>query len=119
MRWFIFLLLVSPALAAQSRAVIFVDTSQPVQARLISDINRMLYFSATLRNEVKVQVFDINEKSAGFSGIINYSRDASGKAISKYRPQELPYLICLNEKTEKLRVALENKEQLCLCLKQC
>ncbi|HAX9728573.1 TPA: hypothetical protein JS183_001535, partial [Escherichia coli] len=54
MRWFIFLLLVSPALAAQSRAVIFVDTSQPVQARLISDINRMLYFSATLRNEVKV-----------------------------------------------------------------
>lgn len=119
MRWFVIPLLWSSSLAAHPQAVIFVDSSQPVQAGLVMDINRMLYFSPTLRNGISVQVFDINSKSEGFSGTINYTRDTSGKAVSQYRPEGLPYLICLNEKTEQLRVALENKEQLCLCLNKC
>ncbi|HDX4051653.1 TPA: hypothetical protein ROG05_004085 [Enterobacter soli] len=119
MRGFVFLLLWSSILAAQPQAVIFVDSSQPNQASLVMDINHMFYFSPTLRNGLSVQVFDINNKSAGFSGTINYVRDTAGKAVSHYRPQGLPYLICLNEKTEQQRVALENKEQLCLCLKKC
>lgn len=119
MRWLVILLCWSSILAAKPQAVIFIDSSQPAQSRLVMDINSMLYFSPTLRNGLAVQVFDINNQSEGFSGAINYVRDTAGKAVSQYRPQRLPYLICLNEKTEQLRAAMENKEQLCLCLKKC
>ncbi|MTH45582.1 hypothetical protein [Intestinirhabdus alba] len=119
MRWLILLLFWSQLLAAQSQAVIFIDSSQPLQARLVADVNKMLFFSPTLRADLSVQVFDINKQSFPFSGTLRYVRDSAGKAISQYRPQGLPYLICLNEKTEQLRIALKNKEQLCLCVKKC
>jgi hypothetical protein len=106
-------------LMAQPKALIFIDSGESEQASLAEAINEMLFYSPTLRSLIDIEIFDINSTGPGFSGGINYARDRGGNMISQYRPPALPFLICINEREEKLRMQLEQKEQLCLCTQGC
>lgn len=106
-------------LMAQPKALVFLDSGDPDQARLAEAINEMLFFSPTFRSLIDIEIFDINGTGPSFSGGINYARDRGGNMLSRYRPPTLPFLICTNEREEKLRMQLEQKEQLCLCVQGC
>ncbi|QHM73470.1 hypothetical protein C7M51_03817 [Mixta intestinalis] len=79
----------------------------------------MLYYSPTLRSKLQVELFDINPRGIAFSGNLIYKLDSNGQAVSRYRPDSLPYLICFNEEKERLRIVFAKKEQLCLCVENC
>ncbi|MFD1800830.1 hypothetical protein ACFSFZ_01255 [Mixta tenebrionis] len=114
------LLLLAPGLSlAQSRAVVFIDSEQAEQATLAEELNLMLYYSPTLRSKLQVELFDINPRGVAFSGNLVYQLDRNGQAVSRYRPDSLPYLICLDEDKERLRIVFAKKEQLCLCVQTC
>lgn len=107
------------AVMAQPKAVVFIDSAEASQSRLAEAINEMLFYSPTLRSLLEVEIFDINSEGPGFSGGLNYVRDRGGNRVSQYRPPVLPFLICVDGREEKLRMQLEEKEQLCLCAQGC
>ena len=118
-RYFWGILALPFALLAQPKAVIFIDSADPGQAVLAESINEMLFYSPTLRSLLAVDIFDINVAAPGFGGGLHYARDCGGKSVSQYRPAVLPFLICFDDQKEKLRLKLEQKEQLCLCTQGC
>lgn len=99
--------------AAQAQATLFIDSSDPAQAALVSDINNALFYSPTLRQRVAVKVFDINPASQGFSGEVEYQADREGKAIARYRPGRLPYVFCQQAQKTIRQYTLSKKDQLC------
>lgn len=113
------LLLLPGILTAQTRAVVFIDSSRPAQGQLVNAMNQMLFYSASLRAQLAVDVFDINPHGAPFSGGLHYVPDTHGQGAARYRPDALPFLICLEGKKEILRMEIEKKEQLCLCTHVC
>lgn len=120
MKYFLVILIFfSRALLAEEKIVIFIDSANNEQVSLIEDINKMLFYSPTLRSEVEINVFDINPVGKNFSGSLTYRRDEKGIAISHYRPDKLPLLICMEKKIETFRTELKSKAQLCLCTQKC
>ncbi|MFU9139086.1 hypothetical protein [Erwinia tasmaniensis] len=116
----ILLLLIFPTLVfAQPHAVIFVDTAMEGHSLLIENLNQMLFYSPTLQSQLQVDIYDINPRAPAFRGGVHYHHDIDGQMLSRFRPTQLPCLICLNGEVESLRLPLINKEQLCLCLKSC
>ncbi|MFI8416074.1 hypothetical protein ACQKDS_06365 [Serratia sp. NPDC078593] len=113
------LLLLPGLLAAQTRAVVFIDSSRPAQGQLVNAMNQMLFYSPALRARLAVEVFDINPHGAHFSGGLNYRPDRRGLGAARYRPEALPFLICLDDEKEILRMEINKKEQLCLCIHTC
>ncbi|AIU86952.1 hypothetical protein BV921_04320 [Pectobacterium odoriferum] len=113
------LLFMSGGLAAQEKAVMFIDSSQPAQSQLVNTINQMLFYSPTLRERLAVEVFDINPREVNFSGELTYIPDRQGLGTARYRPEALPFLICLADGKETLRMSVKIKEQLCLCIQNC
>lgn len=105
-----------PLSRAAAEAVLFIDSSQPDQARLLADINQALFYSPTLRASLSVTVYDINPRPQAFSGEITYRPDAGGSAVARYRPGPLPWLFCQTKGTIRNHLTVSNKEQLCLCL---
>lgn len=118
-RCFWMILVLPFALLAQPKAVIFIDSADTGQAILAESINEMLFYSPTLRSLLAVEIFDINVAAPSFGGGLYYGLDRSGNKVSQYRPAVLPFLICLDDQKEKLRLKLEQKEQLCLCTQGC
>ncbi|EMF04252.1 hypothetical protein F518_18468 [Serratia marcescens VGH107] len=112
------LLALCPLRAEKQQAVIFIDSSDTAQTALIAEINHSLFYSPTLRSQVAVQVFDINPRGLAFSGELDFRRDAKGQAVSQYRPGQLPYVFCRNDREMITQFTLRNMDQLCLCIKK-
>ncbi|MGQ8774465.1 hypothetical protein ACUTQ5_08555 [Serratia sp. NA_112.1] len=112
------LLTLCPVRAEKQQAVIFIDSSDPAQTNLITEINQSLFYSPTLRRQVAVQVFDINPRGPAFSGELDFQRDGKGQAVGQFRPGKLPYLFCRNDGETTTQFTLRNKDQLCLCIKK-
>lgn len=115
------LALISGTLAAQPplAALVFIDSGQPAQLALVNSINQMLFYSPTLQTQLQVTVYDSNPHAAAFAGVLRFVKDNGGQNIARYRPASLPFLICLEGEQERLRMGLNNQEQLCLCTQGC
>jgi len=113
--FFIFgLLACQVAIASERQAIIFINSADHRQAVLIAEINQALFYSPTLRNFVKVKVFDINSDAHVFSGELDYQTDVGGKAVAEYRPGRLPYIFCKHAGGIETEFTLSNKDQICL-----
>ncbi|RWR03297.1 hypothetical protein ED28_03095 [[Pantoea] beijingensis] len=104
--------------ASENHAIIFIDSSFANQAKLVEQINQSLFYSPTLRESLDVTVFDTNSQPMVFNGEINYVHDAQGKHIAQYRPTSLPALYCQSAGKVVLNLTLQEKDQICLCIKK-
>ncbi|QKJ88440.1 hypothetical protein PMPD1_3523 [Paramixta manurensis] len=98
---FLLLLTAYPATARKNtskknvEAIVFIDSAIPAQSRLVRDISRQLYFSQQLQKKITVTFIDIHRAGEIFNGPAHYLQDNNGVWTEKYRPSEIPALICI------------------------
>jgi len=122
MKYRLFILIVfffrpSPSFAGVAQATLFIDSADTYQSALVEEINQMLFYSPTLRAAIEIRIFDINPGSRAFNGEVIYQHDKEGKAVSQYRPGQLPYLFCLANGKTQTHFTLRNKDQIWSCIK--
>lgn len=106
----------SASVAADSDALLFIDSSRIEQQLMVVEIDRAMYYSSTLQERLHVQVVDVNPKSHPFNGSLDYGRDLHGEWVAKYRPGRLPYLVCFRKGKETHRQELNQSSGIRICI---
>ncbi len=93
-----------------AEAIVFINSAFLTQTTLVREINRQLTYSQQIRNGLRVTIIDIHPKGNYLQGPADYIKDQSGAWVGKYRPADIPALICLKGgkmRKEKLNSARE------------
>ncbi|WP_156103087.1 hypothetical protein [Erwinia sp. 9145] len=95
--------------------VVFVNSTQPEDNKLVREIQHQLYFSQQLQRRLSVTIIDINPQGESLSGPAGYIKDRQGIWAEKYRPAETPSLFCLKgKKTVYIKMASAREIRSCL-----
>ncbi|WP_147199576.1 hypothetical protein AAGQ96_16935 [Pantoea sp. MBD-2R] len=93
-----------------TEAIVFINSAFLTQTTLVQDINRQLAYSQQIRSRLTVTIVDIYPRGNYVLGPANYIKAGSGAWVGKYRPGEIPALICLKGgkmRAEKFTAAQE------------
>ncbi|CNC66778.1 hypothetical protein [Yersinia pseudotuberculosis] len=77
-----------------SKALLFIDSNNEKQLEIVNKINKELQLSPTLSRGISLEVIDILGGLVPRFSTLRYRVDTYGEWVVKYKPRNLPWLIC-------------------------
>ncbi|MDA5483282.1 hypothetical protein PGS49_21985 [Yersinia intermedia] len=103
-------------LTQPSQALLFIDSNNERQLELVNKINKELQLSPTLNNGVNLEVIDIRGGMEPRFSALRYRVDTNGEWVVKYKPRNLPWLICSEQNMPHSGFSITQHDAIRRCL---
>lgn len=99
-----------------SQALLFIDSNSEKQLEIVNKINKELQLSPTLSKGVNLEVIDIRGGLAPRFSALRYRVDTNGEWVVKYKPRNLPWLICSVQNVSHSGFSISQHDAIRRCL---